>query len=292
VAADLDGVILVGGATRVPAVRRYVEKLFGRAPLGDIDPDQVVALGAAVQADLLTNAQRQDEVLLLDVIPLSLGLETMGGVAEKLIPRNTTIPTAAAQVFTTFQDGQTAIDIHVVQGERELVADCRSLARFRLAGLPPLAAGMTRVEVRFEVNADGLLSVSAREQATGAEQTISVKPTHGLTDEQVEQMLLDSIEHAEEDMHARQLAEQRVEAQRILADASKQLRENGDLLKESERSGLEATMTLVQRLAEEEDADALREAIHALDENAKPFIELVMNRAMTRALAGQSVEQA
>jgi molecular chaperone HscA len=291
-ARDLDGVILVGGATRVPAVRRYVETLFGRAPLGDIDPDQVVALGAAVQADLLTNAQRQDEVLLLDVIPLSLGLETMGGVAEKLIPRNTTIPTAAAQVFTTFQDGQTAIDIHVVQGERELVADCRSLARFRLSGLPPLAAGMTRVEVRFEVNADGLLSVSAREQATGAEQAITVKPTHGLTDEQVEQMLLDSIEHAEEDMHARQLAEQRVEAQRILADAAKQLRENGDLLEPNERSALEAEMAVVRELSDEADADALREAIHALDEKAKPFIELVMNRAMTRALAGQSVEQA
>ncbi len=291
-AAELDGVILVGGATRVPAVRRYVEALFGRAPLGDIDPDQVVALGAAIQADLLTNAQRQDEVLLLDVVPLSLGLETMGGVAEKLIPRNTTVPTAAAQVFTTFQDGQTAIDIHVVQGERELVADCRSLARFRLSGLPPLAAGMTRVEVRFEVNADGLLSVSAREQATGAVQTVSVKPTHGLTDEQVEQMLLDSIEHGEEDMHARQLAEQRVEAQRIIADATKQLRENGDLLETSERSGLEVAMAEVHRLSQEEDADALREAIHALDEKAKPFIELVMNRALTRALAGHSVEQA
>ena len=290
--ADLDGVILVGGATRVPAVRRYVEKLFARAPLGDIDPDQVVALGAALQADLLTNAQRQDEVLLLDVIPLSLGLETMGGVAEKLILRNTTIPTAAAQVFTTFQDGQTAIDIHVVQGERELVADCRSLARFRLSGLPALAAGMTRVEVRFEVNADGLLQVSAREEATGAAQTITVKPTHGLTDEQVEQMLLDSIEHAEEDMHARQLAEQRVEGERILADAAKQLRENGDLLQPSERSALEAAMTEVRRLVEAKDADALREAIHALDELAKPFIERVMNRAMTQALAGRSVEQA
>jgi molecular chaperone HscA len=290
-ATELDGVILVGGATRVPAVRRYVEKLFGRAPLGDIDPDQVVALGAALQADLLTNTQRQDEVLLLDVIPLSLGLETMGGVAEKLIPRNTTIPTAAAQVFTTFQDGQTGIDIHVVQGERELVADCRSLARFRLSGLPPLAAGMTRVEVRFEVNADGVLRVSAREQATGAAQTITVKPTHGLTDEQVEQMLLDSIEHGEADMHARQLAEQRVEAQRMLADAAKQLRENGDLLQASERSVLESAMGEVRRLAESTDADSLREAIHALDEMAKPFIELVMNRAMTQALAGHSVEQ-
>ena len=291
-AQQLAGVILVGGATRVPAVRRYVEKLFGRAPLADIDPDQVVALGAAVQADLLTNAQRQDEVLLLDVIPLSLGLETMGGVVERLIPRNTTIPTAAAQVFTTFQDGQTAIDLHVVQGERELVADCRSLARFRLSGLPPLAAGMTRVEVRFEVNADGLLSVSAREQATGAAHTITVKPTHGLTDEQVEQMLLDSIEHAEEDMQARQLAEQRVEAQRTLADAAKQLGENGDLLDTGERTKLEAAISEVQRLFEEKDAQALREAIHALDEEAKPFLERVMNRALTRALAGQSVEQA
>jgi molecular chaperone HscA len=290
-AARLDGVILVGGATRVPAVGRYVEQLFGKVPLGDIDPDQVVALGAAVQADLLTNAQRQDEVLLLDVIPLSLGLETMGGVAEKLIPRNTTIPTAAAQVFTTFQDGQTAIDLHVVQGERELVADCRSLARFRLSGLPSLAAGMTRVEVRFEVNADGLLSVSAREQATGVVQAITVKPTHGLTDEQVEQMLLDSIEHAEEDVHARLLAEQRVEAERILAEAAKQLRENGDLLGAAERSGLESGMAEVRRLAAETDADALREAIHALDEKAKPFIELVMNRAMNRALAGHSMDQ-
>jgi molecular chaperone HscA len=289
--AQLDGVILVGGATRVPAVRRYVEKLFGKAPLGDIDPDQVVALGAAVQADLLTNAQRQDEVLLLDVIPLSLGLETMGGVVEKLIPRNTTIHTAAAQVFTTFQDGQTAIDLHVVQGERELVADCRSLARFRLSGLPPLAAGMTRVEVRFEVNADGLLSVSAREQATGVAQAITVKPTHGLTDEQVEQMLLDSIEHAEEDIDARQLAEQRVEAERILAEAAKQLRENGDLLGTAERSSLESAMAEVRRLAGERDADALREAIHALDERAKPFIELVMDRAMNRALAGHSMDQ-
>jgi molecular chaperone HscA len=291
-AAELDGVILVGGATRVPAVRRYVEKLFGRPPLGDIDPDQVVALGAALQADLLTNAQREDEVLLLDVIPLSLGLETMGGVAEKLIQRNTTIPTAAAQVFTTFQDGQTAIDIHVVQGERELVADCRSLARFRLSGLPPLAAGMTRVEVRFEVNADGLLQVSAREPATGAVQTVTVKPTHGLTDEQVEQMLLDSIEHAEEDMHARQLAEQRVEAARILADAAKQLRENGDLLEPAERAALETAMVDVQQKAEAKDADTLRDAIHGLDELAKPFIERVMNRAMTQALAGHSVEQA
>ncbi|HMK74309.1 MAG TPA: Fe-S protein assembly chaperone HscA [Myxococcaceae bacterium] len=290
-AAELDGVILVGGATRVPAVRRFVEQLFGRPPLGDIDPDQVVALGAAVQADLLTNAERQDEVLLLDVIPLSLGLETMGGVAEKLIPRNTTIPTAASQVFTTFQDHQTGIDIHVVQGERELVADCRSLARFRLSGIPPMAAGLARVEVRFEVNADGLLSVSARELSTGTAQSITVKPTHGLTDEQVEQMLLDSIEHAEEDIQARQLAEQRVEAERVLAEASKQLRENADLIEPPERTELETVMAEVRRLSSGTDADALREAIHLLDELAKPFVERVMNRAMNQALAGHSVEQ-
>ena len=179
-------------------MRRFVAQLFGKEPLGDIDPDQVVALGAAVQADLLTNRDRADEVLLLDVIPLSLGLETMGGVVEKLVPRNSAIPTTAAQVFTTFQDGQNALDVHVVQGERELVTDNRSLARFRLSGIPPLPAGMARVEVRFEVNADGILSVSAKELSTGVSQAITVKPTHGLTDEEIEQMLLDSIEHAED----------------------------------------------------------------------------------------------
>src|SRR5262249_14942180 len=204
---ELDGVILVGGSTRMPAVRKFVAQIFGKEPLGDIDPDQVVALGAAVQADLLTNRERQDEVLLLDVIPPSLGLETMGGVVEELIHRTRAIPAAAPQVFPTFQDGQNALDVHGVQGERELVTDTRSLSRFRLSGIPPMPAGMARVEVRFEVNADGILSVSAKELSTGTSQSITVKPTHGLTDEEIEQMLLASIEHAAEDIQARQLRE-------------------------------------------------------------------------------------
>jgi molecular chaperone HscA len=267
----LDGVILVGGSTRVPAVRTFVARLFGKEPLGDIDPDQVVALGAAVQADLLTNRERQDEVLLLDVIPLSLGLETMGGVVEKLVPRNSAIPTAAAQVFTTFQDGQNALDVHVLQGERELVTDNRSLARFRLSGIPPMPAGMARVEVRFEVNADGILSVSAKELSTGVSQAITVKPTHGLTDEEIEQMLLDSIEHAEEDIHVRLLREQQVEADRILHDARKQLAEFSDLLPGDERreaGGGDRPGGRAARLAT--DSQALADAIKALDDVSRP----------------------
>ncbi|MDC0709209.1 Fe-S protein assembly chaperone HscA [Stigmatella sp. ncwal1] len=290
-AAELDGVILVGGATRVPAVRRYVAELFGREPLGDIDPDQVVALGAAVQADLLTNEDRQDEVLLLDVIPLSLGLETMGGIVEKLIPRNSTIPIAAAQVFTTFKDGQTGLDIHVLQGEREAVEDCRSLSRFRLAGIPALAAGMARVEVRFQVDADGILSVTAQEQSTGITQSITVKPSHGLTDEEVEQMLLDSIDHAEGDIQLRQLREQRVEAERVLQDATKQLTEHGDLLEADERALIEAALERVRERARGQDSHALKEAIHEADEASRSFVERVMNQAIRQVVAGHSVEE-
>ncbi len=290
-AEELDGVILVGGATRVPAVRRYVAELFGREPLGDIDPDQVVALGAAVQADLLTNADRQDEVLLLDVIPLSLGLETMGGLVEKLIPRNSTIPTAAGQVFTTFKDGQTGLDVHVLQGERELVEDCRSLSRFTLSGIPPLPAGLARVEVRFQVDADGILAVTAKEQSTGVTQSITVKPSHGLTDEEIEQMLLDSIDHAEEDVQTRQLREQRVEAERVLMEAERQISENGGLLAEGERASIEAAMARVREVAKGNDSHQLKEAIHALDELSKPFVERVMNQALTKVVAGHSVEE-
>jgi molecular chaperone HscA len=289
---ELDGVVLVGGSTRVPAVREYVAEIFGREPLGDIDPDQVVALGAAVQADLLTNEDRKDEVLLLDVIPLSLGLETMGGVVEKVIPRNSTIPMGAAQVFTTFQDGQNAMDIHVLQGERELVEDCRSLARFRLSGIPALPAGMGRVEVKFQVDADGILAVSAKEQSTGVEQKITVKPTHGLTDEQIEQMLIDSIDHAEDDIQNRQLREQQVEARRILMDAQKQLVQNGDLMSDEERVAMKASMAALEALASTtRDHLELKAAITALDEQSKPFVERIMNRAMATAVVGHSVEE-
>jgi molecular chaperone HscA len=289
---ELDGVILVGGSTRVPAVRTFVAQLFGREPLGDIDPDEVVALGAAVQADLLTNRERQDEVLLLDVIPLSLGLETMGGVVEKLVPRNSAIPTAAAQVFTTFQDGQNALDVHVVQGERELVTDNRSLARFRLSGIPPMPAGMARVEVRFEVNADGILSVSAKELSTGVSQAITVKPTHGLTDEEIEQMLLDSIEHAEEDIHLRLLREQQVEADRILHDARKQLAAFSDLLPDDERREVEAAISRVAELRESTtESQPLADAIKALDDVSRPFVERIMNRAVGTLLEGRRVDE-
>ncbi|NNB86230.1 Fe-S protein assembly chaperone HscA [Corallococcus exiguus] len=288
---ELDGVILVGGSTRVPAVRRFVAELFGREPLGDIDPDQVVALGAAVQASLLTDGDRQDEVLLLDVIPLSLGLETMGGITEKLIPRNSTIPTAAAQVFTTFKDGQTGLDVHVVQGERELVQDNRSLARFTLSGIPTMAAGMARVEVRFQVDADGILSVTAKEQSTGVAQAITVKPSHGLSEEEIEKMLLDSIDFAEDDIQARQLREQQVEAERVLSEADRQLRENATLLQDGEPEAIQAAMARVREAAQGKDYMAVKEALHALDEASRAFIERVMNRAITQVVSGHSVEE-
>ena len=285
----LDGVILVGGSTRVPAVRRYVRELFGLEPLADIDPDEVVALGAAVQADLLTSESPQHDVLLLDVTPLSLGLETMGGLVEKLILRNTTIPASATQEFTTFADGQTGMDIHVLQGERELVQDNRSLAKFTLSGIPPLPAGLARVAVTFQVDADGILSVTAREQLTGVSQTITVKPSHGLTDEEIERMLLASIEHAEEDVQARLLIDNRVEAQRILKATEKQLDSNGDLLSAQERQHIEAQMAAVRKAAQGGDHNAIHAEIEKLDGVSADFAKRVMDRGIERALKGHSV---
>ncbi|MFL5391298.1 MAG: Fe-S protein assembly chaperone HscA [Myxococcales bacterium] len=287
----VDGVILVGGSTRVPAVRAYVRELFGLDPLADIDPDEVVALGAAVQADLLTAEKPQHDVLLLDVAPLSLGLETMGGLVEKLILRNTTIPTSATQEFTTFADAQTGMDIHVVQGERELVSDCRSLARFRLGGIPQLPAGLARVAVTFQVDADGILSVTAKEQLTGISQSITVKPSHGLSDEEIERMLLESIEHAEDDMAARLLIDARVEAQRILRAAEHQLDSNGDLLAAEERAPIEQAMRELRVAVEGTDHRRIKDAIDRLDHDSAEFAKRVMDRGIERALKGHAATE-
>jgi len=291
VEGKLDGVILVGGSTRVPAVRAFVKELFGMEPLFDLDPDEVVALGAAVQADLLTSETPQHDVVLLDVTPLSLGLETMGGLVEKLLQRNTTIPANATQEFTTFADGQTGMDIHVLQGERELVQDNRSLARFRLSGIPPLPAGLARIAVTFQVDADGILSVTARENLTGISQTITVKPTHGLTDEEVERMLLASIEHAEDDLAMRMLIDARVEAQRILKAAEQQLEQNGDLLVASERAPIEQSIAALKTSAGGTDHRPIKDDIDRLDHASAEFAQRVMNRGIEKALRGHSVEE-
>ena len=288
-AADLSGVILVGGATRMPLVRRFVAELFGKQPLSDIDPDQVVALGAAVQADLLTGGTGHGDVVLLDVVPLSLGLEMMGGVAEKLIHRNSTIPCGATQTFTTYADNQTGFDLHVVQGERELVADCRSLARFKLTGVPPMPAGLARLEVTFMVDADGILRVSAREETTGLEASVNVKPTYGLTDEEVERMLLDSFAHADSDVRARQLAEQRVEAERILSAARAAMAASPELLTDDDRARIQAAMTELERAKAGEEHAAIRVAIEALDVASKDFAARRMNRAFDEGLRGRAV---
>jgi molecular chaperone HscA len=286
--AALSGVILVGGATRMPLVRRFVEQLFGQAPLGDIDPDEVVALGAAVQAEILAGGTR-DDVLLLDVVPLSLGLETMGGVVEKLVPRNSTIPCGATQTFTTFADKQTGFDLHVVQGEREMVAECRSLARFKLGGIPPMPAGMARLEVTFLVDADGLLRVTAREETTGKESSIEVKPSYGLTDEEVERMLLDSYAHAEEDVLARLLTEQRVEADRIAGAARAAMADSPELLTDADRRAIDDAMAALERARAGTDHGAIRAAVEGLDAASKDFAARRMNRALDVGLRGRGV---
>jgi molecular chaperone HscA len=286
---QLSGVILVGGATRMPIVRRFVGELFGKEPLADIDPDEVVALGAAVQADLLASGGRSD-VVLMDVVPLSLGLEMMGGVAEKLIHRNTTIPCGAVQTFTTYADNQTGFDLHVVQGERELVTDCRSLARFKLGGIPPMTAGMARLKVTFTVDADGILGVAAREEYTGKEASIRVKPSYGLTDDEVERMIRDSFDHADDDMGARLLTVERVEADRILSATRVALSDSSDLLIEGERQAIESGIAGLESAKAGTNHLAIRGAIQALDEVSKEFARRRMNAALDQNVRGQVLD--
>ena len=287
---DVKGVVMVGGATRMPQVQRAVAEFFRRDPLNNLDPDKVVALGAAMQADVLAgNKPQGEDWLLLDVIPLSLGVETMGGLAEKIIPRNTTIPAAKGQEFTTFKDGQTGMSFHVVQGERELVADCRSLARFELKGLPPMAAGAARVRVAFQVDADGLLSVTAREKSTGVEASVTVKPSYGLADADIERMLRDSFQHAKEDVHARALAEYRVEGRRLIEATRSALNADASLLLQDEREAIEKAIAELEKRLAGSDHRAIKQATDALNRATDEFAARRMDAGIKRALAGRQI---
>ena len=288
--ADIKGVIMVGGATRMPHVQQTVAMFFGQTPLNNLNPDQVVALGAAMQANVLAGNKNDDEWLLLDVTPLSLGLETYGGLAEKVIPRNSTLPTARAQDFTTFKDGQTAMTVHVVQGERELVSDCRSLAKFTLRGIPPMVAGAARIRVTFQVDADGLLSVSAREQTSGVQAQIEVKPSYGLDDETITRMLKEGMNNAGEDMAARARAEAQVEAEGLIAAVSAALALDSDLLEPSALAHIQALISKLQTNLSSHTAEQIRAATTALAQATDEFAAKRMNRNIQRALTGQSVE--
>jgi molecular chaperone HscA len=287
---QVKGVVMVGGATRMPQIQRAVAEFFRRDPLNNLDPDKVVALGAAMQADVLAgNKPQGEDWLLLDVIPLSLGIETMGGLVERIVPRNSTIPAGRAQEFTTFKDGQTAMSFHVVQGERELVADCRSLARFELKGIPPMAAGAARIRVTFQVDADGLLAVSAKETASGAEASVSVKPSYGLQDADIERMLRDSFTHAREDVHARALAEHRVDAQRLIEATRSALRADSALLDPSETTSIEKAITTLENLLAGKDHRAIKQAADALNRATDEFAARRMDAGIKRALAGKKI---